>query len=485
MNHDESLDNDKENAVSLPDVHKTPLHSKTRSVPSLSQRSATRDVRDCPQTPVGRLPLTELLANNEENRQQPSGTPVERVMWESASLSSSLTSTKPSQKRKRATSHSPPSSSEKRHSTMLNALKTPRMEPADDLWNRLTLHTTERRSPSAIDGPNFANFLQSSSPQTPATNASRDSKLRRTLSCIDWPTSTAKRRKLYHDNDARKSATKFVDSAEKSKLNRVSVLVDQMHSGLAKSRRSPPAYSSSEPAKSSPTRARNDSPERRRISSPQPHDIEVADVVTSMSQTVVNERVAEPTRQPAQTPHVGHSFDFDEDMNDELIDAADAEENLVSESCDWIADHVELSSQSTQRKENGATYAQPSLDNSNKCAGVPAVNHIVQNDEFEDDIGEEFAADLEEVYSRYESQQPVATSMPGRDLTRLDHASAHQVESGHAQKPIINILSDDEDFGNDSDFEQLAAECADATQNAAGSQLHVMPQPFRTAFKAD
>ena len=484
MNGVGAMDHDKENRVLSKPVHKTPLPARTQLFPPLSQRSTGKDSRDCPQTPVGRLPLAELLANNDENKPLPNGTPMERVMWESVSISSSLASIRPSQKRKRATSHSPPSSSEKRQDPVSRTLKTPKMEPADDLWNRLTLNTTHRRSPSAAEGPNFANFLQSSSPQTPATTTSRDGKLRRTLSCIDWPTSTAKRRKLYHDSDLRTSTTNFPDSVEKSKLNRVSALVEKMHRDLAKPTQCAQDSSSSEPAHSSPTRDTYEAPKNLDpFDQGAKHQIDKSR--SHVGQIDLHKRQdscvqALPRNQIPELPHVAvkDSFGLDEDMNESLLQVADAGQQEISAGAVLRPDEVGSANAEgdRQHEESQQPHGPPKAGQLRQASAISHTPELPANDEFDDDIEDEFAADLEDVFARYESQQPHSKGSLVTDPTILPQRDEQLFDTENDQNTMVDLVSDDEDFENDSDFDQLAVECADATQKAnlsVGTQLYV------------
>lgn len=220
--------------------------------------------KDCPQTPIGRLPLAELIASGEDLNHVLNLTPVERVLWGNSARtadqrSSQETPALPSS-RKRAHSSSPASSSQKtkvsKHSAAdevpakmhhaRQALKTPQGDPASDLWNRYSLNidSNEKQSPTKINGRLFSQLMNSSSPQTPAQALSgrETTGLRRSFSCgTEWPTSAAKRRKLQHSSHQEHPVGLAISDEpvvrSQKWRSRLSLLVDKIHDGLAK----PPA----------------------------------------------------------------------------------------------------------------------------------------------------------------------------------------------------------------------------------------------------
>lgn len=507
-----------------------------------SQISATKDTRDCPQTPLGKIPLSELLASGEDtSRAHLNLTPIERVLWDnSPHFSDQLPTTRKG--RERAHSSSPASSSQNETSShfarakqapdlqaLQKALKTPKADPADDLWSRYSLHTNtvERHSPTAPAGGSFSHLLHSSSPQTPASHVQKDSGgLRRALSCIEWPTSAAKRRKLFHNNSQSHPLEKTNTDGQavragKSRMSRVSLLVEKIHDGLANPKTHQTEESSSEPAVSSPV-----APRQVTISSPPEYqsllDSEsqgvIEDVVKVLSQTAVASKSfrSNPATSPIQEAardDERDSSDFDDDDLDlEMMEtigadishdttATDTESmlNVVDVQPETVSTAMEIAKKEKGIGRNDRTDFNPteaSRDDVN-CSDVSFPSAISSSDaqavpdninEFDEDDTDVFAADLEDVCAKYDSQAQSNTKQL-LENQRDDFSSANGVPKKTAATasppkiaaPIdIQVLSDDEDFGDDSDFEQIAAECAEATQKQQVSQ----PQSSVCTLKA-
>lgn len=495
----------------------------------LSQRSTTKDIRDCPQTPVGRLPLTQLLASGDNtSRQHLNLTPIERVLWNNSPVSPEPANSR-QRGRKRAHSSSPASSSQNdasRHfkntkpqadlQALQKALKTPKADPADDLWSRYSLNTgaAERWSPTAAAGLAFTQLIHSSSPQTPASHlqSKEGNGLRRALSCIEWPTSAAKRRKLQLSGTYKDSNSGLArieggpDVNEKSKISRVSFLIEKIHNGLT----NPPhtdEYSSSEPTRSSPVaRKVNESPQRLCLSS-QEGQTAIDDVITVLSQSAVVSKDRTPlpmvlsAEEIADLEKADGSSDFgDDDLDLEMLETVDAtfktfpptEQKDRSPERDSsqlgagrvittvdpkepIRDpHQPASAQGT----SGDTARLSQISFPTEISSSPAQAAHPKHDEFDEEEDEVSAADLEDVFAQYDTQprQHVAGDQNHHakqaDAIYSDSAIDVPRESIFGPKPVthIEVLSDDEDFGDDSDFEQIAAECAEATQNHQVSQ---------------
>lgn len=495
----------------------------------LSQRSATKDVRDCPQTPVGRLPLTELLASGDDtSRQHLNLTPIERVLWDNSPLSSEPAKSR-QRSRKRAHSSSPASSSQNdtsRHfestkpqadlHALQKALKTPKADPADDLWSRYSLNTGtgDRRSPTAPAGLAFTQLVHSSSPQTPASHlqSKEGNGLRRALSCIEWPTSAAKRRKLQLSGTYKESsggASRIEggpDTDEKSKMSRVSFLVEKIHDGLTK----PPVrdeYSSSEPAESSPVgREANESPKPLDLPS-QEGQTAIDDVVTVLSQTAVapKERTVLPmvlsAEEIADLEKADGSSDFGGDEIDlEMLETVDETFQASLPKKQKAASPTRGNSQvgagqaiKVEPKEhkrglhrNGSAQTFGGVERlfqvpfPSAISSSPAHATPPRNDEFDEDEDEVSAADLETMFAQYDTQAKQHIAGDQDDLAERASATQPQPATDAPRESIfgpkivntthIEVLSDDEDFGDDSDFEQIAAECADANRNQQVSQ---------------
>ena len=484
-----------------------------------SQRSTEREPRDCPQTPIGRLPLSELLASGDDNRQKLAFTPMERVLWENSPQSSlNNNSMPPKKKRKRAHSTSPSSSSKnektahftgskqpKDPQALQQALETPNADPADDLWSRYSLHTRENQhSPLAPDTLPFPSLMRSSSPQTPAPHLQRDSGLRRALSCIEWPTSMAKRRKVHHSNSQRAPVAfaSLDDSAEKAKISRVSLLVEKMHSDLLKQHKIE-GYSSSEPAKSSLAALKDDSSGKGSSSPCNQHIVE--DVVNVLSQAAMENEVPVPSEdttaeneEPTCCKAEDASSDFgDEDLDYNMLEATNTDSDRTRTNA-AIMFTPGISNQPTSHDRHefeqdvtldvivhrGSNF-ESNLDVSKSRAQNVVVrtnqHDEAKPDEFDDDDGDLFAADLEDVFAKYDTQSEQAKGITDK------HVRPHPPDKGHVAKntdhvstdtsrikteTVVEILSDEEDFGDESEFEQM---CVEATQN---QELGSLTQPF-------
>ena len=234
----------------------------TPRIQTSSQKQGPQAQNECPQTPVGRLPLAELIANGEDLTQTLNFTPVERVLWGTSARSSDRGNSQETplllRSRKRAYSSSLTSSSQKKrilrqltgdqlsaqNHTQSKALKTPQGDPASDLWKRysLDIKSHEKRSPTKVNDRSLLQSMNSSSPQQPFRefNARDSAGLRRSFSCsMEWPTSAAKRRKLQHDHSHQElsigsaAAQQAVIRSQKSR-SRLSLLVDKIHDDLAR-----------------------------------------------------------------------------------------------------------------------------------------------------------------------------------------------------------------------------------------------------------
>lgn len=513
-----------------PEVDGTTLKMDPPPQP-LSQRSATRDVRDCPQTPVGRLPLTELLASGDDtSRQHLNLTPIERVLWENSPVSSGPANSR-QRSRKRAHSSSPASSSQNDASchfgstkpqadlqALQKAFKTPKADPADDLWSRYSLNTGtgDRRSPTAPAGLVFTQLIHSSSPQTPASHlqSKEGSGLRRALSCIEWPTSAAKRRKLQLSGTYKESNGGLArieggpDSNGISKMSRVSFLVEKIHDGLNK----PPAreeYSSSEPARSSPAaRKANESPKPLDLPPPEGQTA-IDDVVTVLSQTAVapKERTPQPmvlsAEEIADLEKADGSSDFgDDELDLEMLETVDAtfkaslptQQRVASPrrgnsqlgagraitTVDLKEPTRELQRTGSAPPTSGGTERLSQLSFPSEISSSPVHAAPPKHDEFDEDEDEVSAADLENMFAQYDTQTQQHFAGDQDEPAERANAIQPQPATGAPRESIfgpkseitthIEVLSDDEDFGDDSDFEQIAAECAEAARNQQVSQ---------------
>ncbi len=532
----------KENVDSLGDEGKTNAAELAPRTQTLSQRSASKETRECPQTPAGRLALAELIASGEDsNHQSLNLTPIERVLWDQSPRDSNPTSSAPSRKgRKRAHSSSPASSQNEASNhfttskksldlqTLQKCLKTPQADPANDLWSRYSV-TNEKQSPTRKISPPFAHILDSSSPQTPASHlqTKESGGLRRSVSCTtEWPTSVAKRRKFEHGRSLGEVNVDFAATEganvghSRSKRSRVSLLVDRLHDELAMSRKA-----SSEdivgPSSSSPL------PEKAGFSR---NALNIAllssqtngdDYASVMSQPVKNQEatISQQAPQPGEISvglenvrclESNASSDFgDDDLDLEMLKAmgADMEGDspaTLQETAQLLNNQpgglrlgygqpkTPLVAQTSQPLEChdaalSALNVNPEPRDSGKCsqgaAGTNAARSQAQKtttlasfDEF-DDENDVSATDFEDAVAMYDLQPQAHTiercpsslrgQLPSNTKSICAAETARPIKSssfsGNDKDEVVDLSSDDE-FGGALDFEQIIAECAEATQ---------------------
>lgn len=236
-----------------------------------------------PSTPAMRLPLADLVGNAEEalrrhdEPKQPS--PDEQVGWIANSSHPDLT---PRQKRRRAQSSSPISSSQERASAidfknMQQSIRTPRTisDPAANLWSRYASGRNGGDADCAL--PSFAHLIEPSSPRSgPRTPGASVSGLRRWASCgMDFPASKTKRRRthgVFRDGSQDQDASQ---SDKPKPVSRVGMLLERVQASLAQ----PQHLKKDAPSSSSPLPDKGEFP-----------DIPIASPV----------RTSHPSRRPSQ-----------------------------------------------------------------------------------------------------------------------------------------------------------------------------------------
>lgn len=489
--------------------------------PSLSQKSSNHDIRECPQTPVGRLPLAELIAGSEDiHYKKLDLTPVERVVWEHSQQSVGKKKSISRRGKKRAYSSSPTSSSPNELSNhfppdttsfdlqnLQNTLKTPVADPASDLWSRYSLNSINKPSPNESDKLLLKSFLNSSSPQTPAQPVRKNVRdgLQRSCSCsVEWPTSVAKRRRLRYSSSNQETSTSLAvsnshrDEAGKSKMARVSLLVEEIQGRLAR-----PDMGQDEESEAS-------------SSSVQPTNRQ------QISQAPRPQRSAADSTKDRDPPKSESSFDFNDDELDvELIKTVDRD-GKINSSTSISATHQTLLDDALPRNidqsntKSGVVYTQAiqglenflpkslsagksnslsssaPLGDTNSLRSRPSRALVVpERDEFddEDDVS---AADLEDVMAKYDTQPLKSTQdMPGvsrlrsptkrylqSSIVSLTSVKEQRVEGGggNSERQAISDNDDDDDeFGGGLDFERIIAQCEEASQKAQRNSFSCSP----------
>lgn len=474
--------------------------------PSLSQHSQPKE---CPQTPVGRLPLSELIAAVDENANQNLNlTPVERVLWQHTPGSSQYTGSQDGPRmprgKKRARSSSPASSSQnegrKKHSfdfqTLQKTLTTPQADPAGDLWTRYSLKVGGLRTGSPTKNETFlAELLKSSSPQTPDShvNTRNLGGLRRAISCAnEWPTSVSKRRRLNPSS----SQNCALDDGPKEKkvgdtrMSRVNFLVEQVQNGLLKGRKEKQSAQNADTSSSSPDK--RGSPNQSQ-SSP----TRATHVRDDGESNLIDPRFfgSESEEQPEdlkdqQGVVVDRASEFgDDDFDDDLLEAVDV--GLASAQ-DTYTPTVKIKQAPLPDKQPAPRAPAPlkppatprsaagtmekrsehPMSNSKGLSDSNARKTLPSDDFDDDDDNDMTAADLEDLVALYDQQSNKQTREAHNPSVRqksprkpLMNTSAPrtplakgETNANRAPATVIDVSSDEE-FGEGIDFEDIVAEC--------------------------
>ncbi len=525
------LESEKENGTTVDDQEPNSLSQRT---PQFSQKSAVRELRECPQTPVGRLPLAELIASGEDlNLHLQNLTPHERVLWyhHSHQKEGQASSQGANICRKRRYSSSPASASQNETFNLFSpgnpsfdlqklqkVLKTPQADPASDLWSLYSSKPnpyTDKPSPIGLAGPSFALH---SSPQTPAQPLS----LRRSISCgTEWPTSAAKRRKIRHRTGHQEARIGLAghdiedDQKDMSKMERVSLLVDEIQLRLAR-----PDMSEDEeiagPPSSSPFAQKNDISVLRPLQHSQadrgnipsePNQPPAASPDIVRHQPSINP--INPWAEPITSQGVFSDFD-DDDLDLEILQTIDEEARAcVSVAGDLLATKPRLKphddgidtcrspsaavllgevSMNGQKKPTPTSQSPrnaTSPGHLNSHSQLPGSDTGSKSDEF-DEFDDDYAVDLEHVAAMYDLQprrqvqgavnHVQVIKSPRRSQVRSSGTRGIDVkgQSGRCTEDMAEYeaISDDE-FGGGLEFENIIAECERASQR---DQIASQPQ---------
>ncbi|KAL8957248.1 MAG: hypothetical protein Q9193_005430 [Seirophora villosa] len=479
----------------------------------LSQRSQPKE---CPQTPIGRLPLTELIAAFDDSANQNlNSTPGERVLWQHAPGSSQLsssqptTTSRPGKRKARSSSHSSSSPNEtsshfpsKKQSldshTLQKTLKTPHPDPAADLWAKYSSKTIGIRDGSPTrNGLSFAELLRSSSPQTPGSHLkTRELKgLRRSISCAnEWPTSAAKRRRLNHASSQHQASKHRVpETNESAKMSRVSLLVEQVQNALLRSRAADTKTASRIESSPSPDKGAVFDPSHLSSNG----GTRVHDELDGQQPGTVLPNTVAAQAQGFQHDHPDiadkacefEDDDFDDDDLLEAVDATLAPRTPVDGNCaknvpqssaarQMIADQsptaYKASTKPNSKQGAGHTAPSNSISVVSKHSKAPAIARDDYDDDEDDDMS---AADFEDIVAVYDQRKPdipgksernsVPQGVSRKPLTELCQPSTSVARggerTGHGKAQVIDVSSDEE-FGDDVDFEDIVAQCTAASE---------------------
>lgn len=215
---------------------KAPLSPSKQEKAPLSPIKTAQE-KPLPSTPAMRLPLADLIGNAEDALRRPTPqeeSPVEEIGWIANSSHPDLT---PRQRTRRPQSSSPVNSSQNDASDLpdpnlpQSAFKTPRADPAAELWTRYATARNPDETPLEKRIPSFAHLMNDSSPRSaPRTPGGSVGGLRRWASCgLEWPSSRVKRRRvngIFRDKQPQ-------DQTTTKPLSRVGMLVEKVQESLA------------------------------------------------------------------------------------------------------------------------------------------------------------------------------------------------------------------------------------------------------------
>ena len=407
-----------------------------------------------PSTPATRLPLADLIGNPEDSskrRMLNEITPEEHVTWQqSLSPGASQRLVTPARKRKRPRSSSPPSSQrENSHffktgeaQAAPQQLRTPRADPAADVWNH---YTSVPGGPDAASGAKevlLAHLIKDASPRS-TSDAGSVNGLRRWASCgVEWPISASgpKRRKVRktledqtHTEQADGGAVEF------PKRSKVDDLLQRMKETLAKEREEV----SRGPSSSSPLP----------IVGPTEATSPLLRLTTA---------VAEQQETPSRTEAVGRTREERRVQQDRLMSSS------VYGDVDVDADMLEIAVQTEQRIQRSPQDQQvskntPNLqDDRTTMSKQKTMNESFISDDFGVEEGDIFTADFELLASKFDSQVEQNTD-PSR--SRTISPEANTTDRMHREP-----FSEDEFGGDDAfDTEEFAAAEAAATETFAAT----------------
>lgn len=449
----------------------TPKTSRVvKDVGNVNKTPKPPTVTDCPppSTPATtRLPLADLVGNVDDSSRHvppPAASPEEQLIWRG---SQAVNTPLPRKNKKRARSSSPvPSQDESRLDPNKQDMTTPQADPAMELWSR---YTNSKGTPTANKSAAFAHLINESSPRSAAA-AGSVSGLRRWASCgVEFPASNRKKRRMHGVFQAEQAAEDvFADPpssdgmllGQQAKPNLASI-VQRMRECVSKSESHPPSQlpSSSSPlprtggcqgtSSGSPLQRRTRDQNVDALETSQ-HDLPPLDDDLDEDGELVQDeehaKVEPSVPGPLQTSP-GSSDDFgDDDFDADLVEALDVTPQEVDQPV-LSTSHATISHQSPNVPPQQHTTAVPSK--------------LGSDDEFGMDDEDDFAADLEQVASLYDTRSlepQTADPVPTADKS----LSAAPVDTSSAT--IINLVDDDDDFGEDIDADEFAAAEVAATQ---------------------
>ncbi|KAK8216458.1 hypothetical protein IWZ01DRAFT_497165, partial [Phyllosticta capitalensis] len=415
-----------------------------------------------PTTPgPNRPPLVDLLGSEDlpSASKRVSLSPDEQIYWHIPA--SSQLATTPARK-KRARSSSPASATRnnsrnvKKRRQGTPSTRTPKADPAADLWNRYAVNTSNAES--APNTSAFAHLMAEASPRSSATAGSVGG-LRRWASCgAEWPASKTKKRRTagaFREPLAPIDDEESDEASElpQAKVSKVGALVEKIQKSLAEQ---PTHNSDAGPSSSSPLPGAvgfgEDAP-----GSPLQR---LAPIQESAGTSQSNTIDAETDAGPKDDADPSDSSEFGDDIDEELLEAA-------VESTGLTVPGLDGNSEQPSRKvpvDSGQQEQHPRGSAEGEKKGQIFAD---SDDEFGLGDGDDFEDDLETAMTQYD----LKTSNPAQTVS-----TAPQNDS--KKNFVVDDDSDDEFGDDDIDEEQFAAAEVAATQGYKPSAFSVRTSSF-------
>ncbi|KAK7624522.1 hypothetical protein IWX50DRAFT_27210 [Phyllosticta citricarpa] len=444
-------DPEKENQGTVVETEST-INSPTKPKPPTLVHSKTDPTTPAPNRP----PLVDLLDGGDlpSASKRVSLSPDEQIYWHIPASSQMDTTPAP---RKRARSSSPPSASQtrarnakKRRQGTPN-MKTPKADPAADLWNRYAVHTSNAESASTTSA--FAHLMSEASPRSSAT-AGSVSGLRRWASCgAEWPASKTKKRRTAGTFREHLESNGSKDNDDMSelpqvKVSKVGALVEKIQKSLAEK---PTNYSDNGPSSSSPlpnTVGFGDdvpgSPLQRLATIQEDADASESDTLDAEPET----RRKDPS-DPSSSSEFG-----DDDLDEELLEAAAESTGVTVPGLEGGSEHP----------RNAPVASEPQVQRPQEAAHGRHQDqaHSDSEDEFGLGDNDDFGDDLETAVSQYDIR-PSHSAQPKQSNQAAPPNGTHSAAQG--SNDVVNLDESDDEFGDDDiDEEQFAAAEVAATQ---------------------
>ncbi|KAI0395512.1 hypothetical protein F5Y17DRAFT_193062 [Xylariaceae sp. FL0594] len=389
-----------------------------------------------------RLAWQDLIGDSDTKSEDGDASPQDKVGWNTKEPPQYGISPMPRQRgAKRARSSSPVSSpaAQSRHGApavnvkkLSAALKSPRADPAIELWNRFSLGGATATTPPGAANPALANILVSCSPQHGSFAGPGEGGLRRAVSCgNNWP----KRRRVERAEAISSSEGALVGESLHipSKSSMVNALLQSVTGEINRCKAAQSPQSPQEaPSSPSPKKRRHDSAGRLPSGSPKQRAPPTLAPPQFLDPVEANEK---------PSPTNGSSDYEDDDFDDDTLMGLDM--NIS------IHHPQELRSQ-----EHASEPAKSKSANTH----TPPPAAVLLDDEF-GDLDDDIVAAAGELLSQIDSSTS-GKGIPTNTTARVSSIANPGINKLQPDDPDDDIYGDD--FG---DFDFDAAELA-ATQSA-------------------